>query len=118
MFNPLSPDSSGILSAYERLRTSDPCISRRGMLSRAGTRSQLVLRDKRFGKDYVERTIRRYGGHHERRLSHMTTCAAAGPPDTPGCAAGGESVHAARSRICVADSEIVDETLDRISSGK
>src|ERR1700726_3608853 len=64
LFNPLAPEFiRDPYPAYERLRTTDPmhltpfgnfAASRHAEVS-------LVLRDKRFGKDYVERTVRRYG---------------------------------------------------------
>jgi len=64
LFNPLSPDFiRDPYPHYERLRTTDPVhVNAHGafVASRHADVS-LVLRDKRFGKDYVERTIRRYG---------------------------------------------------------
>src|SRR3984893_10393011 len=64
LFNPLAPEFiRDPYQAFERLRTTDPmhltpfgnfAASRHAEVS-------LVLRDKRFGKDYVERTVRRYG---------------------------------------------------------
>src|ERR1700722_9027940 len=64
LFNPLSPEFiRDPYPHYERLRTTDPVhltpfgsfvASRHAEIS-------LVLRDRRFGKDYVERTKRRYG---------------------------------------------------------
>jgi cytochrome P450 len=64
LFNPLSPDFiRDPYPAYERLRTTDPMhITVYGafLASRHAEVSQ-VLRDKRFGKDFVERSIRRYG---------------------------------------------------------
>src|SRR5450432_2163438 len=64
LFNPLAPEFiRDPYPAYERLRATDPmhltpfgnfAASRHAEVS-------LVLRDKRFGKDYVERTVRRYG---------------------------------------------------------
>src|ERR1700759_2982991 len=64
LFNPLAPEFiRNPYPHYERLRTSDPmhltpfgsfAASRHAEVS-------LVMRDKRFGKDVVERTIRRYG---------------------------------------------------------
>ena len=64
MFNPLSPDFiRDPYPHYERLRTSDPMhLTPLGMfVASRHAEASLVLRDKRFGKDYVERTIRRYG---------------------------------------------------------
>ena len=64
LFNPLSPDFiRNPYPHYERLRTTDPVhVNAHGafVLSRHADAS-LVMRDKRFGKDYVERQIRRYG---------------------------------------------------------
>jgi cytochrome P450 len=64
LFDPLSP---GFIRDpyphYARLRSSDPVhVNAHGafVLSRHAEAS-LVMRDKRFGKDYVERQIRRYG---------------------------------------------------------
>jgi cytochrome P450 len=64
LFNPLSPDYiRDPYPSYERLRTLDPVhltafgnflVSRHAEVS-------LVLRDKRFGKDFTERSSRRYG---------------------------------------------------------
>jgi cytochrome P450 len=64
LFNPLSPDFiRDPYPHYERLRTSDPMhITTHGaFLASRHAEASLVLRDKRFGKDFVERTIRRYG---------------------------------------------------------
>src|ERR1700751_3585915 len=64
LFNPLAPDFiRDPYPHYERLRTSDPMhLNAHGayVASRHADVS-LVLRDKRFGKDFVDRTIRRYG---------------------------------------------------------
>ena len=64
LFNPLSPDFiRDPYPHYERLRTTDPMhVNAHGayVASRHADVS-LVLRDKRFGKDFVDRTIRRYG---------------------------------------------------------
>jgi cytochrome P450 len=64
LFDPLSP---GFIRDpyphYARLRSTDPVhVNAHGafVLSRHAEAS-LVMRDKRFGKDYVERQIRRYG---------------------------------------------------------
>src|SRR6516165_2364663 len=64
LFNPLSPEFiRDPYPYYVRLRSDDPVhvtpfgnfvVSRHAEVS-------LVLRDKRFGKDYVERNKRRYG---------------------------------------------------------
>ncbi len=64
LFNPLSPDFiRDPYPAYERLRTTDPMhVTAYGafVASRHAEVSQ-VLRDKHFGKDFVDRSIRRYG---------------------------------------------------------
>ena len=64
LFNPLSPDFiRNPYPYYERLRTTDPMhITAHGaFLASRHADVSLVLRDKRFGKDYVDRTIKRYG---------------------------------------------------------
>ena len=63
-FNPLEPDFiRDPYPYYERLRTTDPMhITAHGaFLASRHADVSLVLRDKRFGKDYVDRTIKRYG---------------------------------------------------------
>src|SRR5258707_2731686 len=64
LFNPLSPEFiSDPYPSYERLRTSDPMhVNAHGaFVASRHAEASLVLRDKRFGKDFVERTLRRYG---------------------------------------------------------
>jgi cytochrome P450 len=64
LFNPLSPEFiRDPYPHYERLRTSDPMhITPFGAyVASRHAEVSLVMRDKRFGKDYTERTIRRYG---------------------------------------------------------
>jgi cytochrome P450 len=64
LFNPLSPEFiSNPYPHYERLRTTDPMhLTPLGMfVASRHAEASLVMRDKRFGKDYVERTKRRYG---------------------------------------------------------
>ena len=64
LFNPLSPDFiKNPYPHYVRLRESDPMhLTPHGaFVASRHAEASLVLRDKRFGKDYVERTIRRYG---------------------------------------------------------
>src|SRR5215469_626064 len=64
LFNPLSPDFiRDPYPQYERLRTTDPMhVTQHGaFLASRHAEASLVLRDRRFGKDFVERTIRRYG---------------------------------------------------------
>jgi cytochrome P450 len=64
LFNPLSPDFiRDPYPHYERMRTTDPVhLTPLGVyVASRHAEASLVVRDKRFGKDYVERTIRRYG---------------------------------------------------------
>ena len=64
LFNPLSPEFiRNPYPHYERMRTTDPVhLTPLGMyVASRHAEASLVLRDKRFGMDYVERTIRRYG---------------------------------------------------------
>ncbi|MVT52406.1 cytochrome P450 [Bradyrhizobium yuanmingense] len=64
LFNPLSPDFiRDPYPHYERLRTVDPIhVTPFGQyVASRHAEVSLVLRDKRFGKDFVERTTRRYG---------------------------------------------------------
>src|SRR5450432_4085530 len=63
VFNPLSPDFiRDPYPFYERLRTSDPMhLTQLGAyLASRHADVGAILRDKRFGKDYVARTTRRY----------------------------------------------------------
>jgi cytochrome P450 len=64
LFNPLSPEFiRDPYPSYERLRSTDPMhVTPFGaFLASRHAEVSLVLRDKRFGKDFVERTTRRYG---------------------------------------------------------
>ena len=64
LFNPLAPEFiRNPYPYYERLRTTDPMhLTPFGtFVASRHAEASLVMRDKRFGKDYVERTIRRYG---------------------------------------------------------
>ena len=64
LFNPLSPDFiRDPYPHYERLRTTDPMhLTPLGsFVASRHAEASLVLRDRRFGKDFVERTKRRYG---------------------------------------------------------
>jgi len=64
LFNPLSPEFiRDPYPHYERLRSTDPVhITSHGMyLASRHAEVSSVLRDKRFGKDFVERSKRRYG---------------------------------------------------------
>ena len=64
LFNPLSPEFiRNPYPHYERMRTTDPVhLTPLGMyVASRHAEASLVLRDKRFGKDYTERMTRRYG---------------------------------------------------------
>src|SRR3982750_2321684 len=64
LFNPLSPEFiRDPYPHYERLRTTDPMhVTPFGaFVASRHAEASLFLRDRRFGKDYVERAIRRYG---------------------------------------------------------
>src|SRR5215471_11829353 len=64
LFNPLSPEFiRDPYPHYARLRTTDPVhVNVHGaFVASRHAEVSLVMRDKRFGKDYLERTIRRYG---------------------------------------------------------
>jgi hypothetical protein len=64
LFNPLSPEFiRDPYPSYARLRTTDPMhVTQFGaFVASRHAEASLVLRDKRFGKDFAERTVRRYG---------------------------------------------------------
>ncbi|WP_316165752.1 MULTISPECIES: cytochrome P450 [unclassified Bradyrhizobium] len=64
LFNPLSPQFiRDPYPFYQQLRETDPMhVTPFGaFLASCHAESSLVLRDKRFGKDFVPRSIRRYG---------------------------------------------------------
>ena len=64
LFNPLSPDFiRDPYPHYDLLRTTDPMHQTPfgAFVASRHAEASFVLRDKRFGKDYVERTKRRYG---------------------------------------------------------
>jgi hypothetical protein len=64
IFNPLAPEFiRDPYPHYERLRNTDPMhLSPFGMyVASRHAEASLALRDKRFGKDFVERSTRRYG---------------------------------------------------------
>jgi cytochrome P450 len=64
LFNPLAPEFiRDPYPSYNRLRNTDPMhITPFGaFLASRHAEVSLVLRDKRFGKDFVDRTTRRYG---------------------------------------------------------
>jgi cytochrome P450 len=122
LFNPLSPDYiKNPYPHYVRLREHDPVhLNAHGaFVASRHADVTFVLRDKRFGKDYVERTIRRYGPKIMdepifRGMSHWML--QQDPPDHTRLR--GLVVKAFTARR-VADmrpriQEIVDQTLDRI----
>jgi cytochrome P450 len=122
LFNPLAPEFiRNPYPYYEKLRTTDPMhLSPFGMyVASRHAEVSLVMRDKRFGKDYVDRTIRRYGPKIMdepvfRSMSHWML--QADPPDHTRLrglvvkAFTARRVEDMRPRI----QEIVDENLDRI----
>src|SRR5689334_17811128 len=122
LFNPLSPEFiRDPYPHYERLRNSDPMhVNAHGaFVASRHAEVSLVLRDKRFGKDYVERSIRRYGPKIMdepvfRSMSHWML--QQDPPDHTRLrglvvkAFTARRVEDMRPRI----QEIVDENLDRI----
>jgi len=122
LFNPLSPDFiRDPYPHYERLRATDPMhVNAHGaFVASRHAEVSLVLRDKRFGKDYVDRTIRRYGPKIMdepifRSMSHWML--QQDPPDHTRLrglvvkAFTARRVEDMRPRI----QEIVDQTLDRI----
>ena len=64
LFNPLSPDFiKNPYPHYVRMRSADPVhLTQHGMyVASRHADVTVVLRDKRFGKEYAERTKRRYG---------------------------------------------------------
>src|SRR5436309_7604370 len=122
LFNPLAPEFiRDPYPSYERLRTSDPMhLTPFGafVASRHAEASH-VLRDKRFGKDFVDRTVRRYGPQIMeqpvfRSMSHWML--QQDPPDHTRLrglvvkAFTARRVEDMRPRI----QQIVDQTLDRI----
>ncbi|KYH01152.1 cytochrome P450 [Bradyrhizobium sp. DOA1] len=122
LFNPLSPDFiRDPYPHYERLRTLDPVhLTPFGQFvtSRHADVS-LVLRDKRFGKDFVERSKRRYGDKIMdepvfRSMGHWML--QADPPDHTRLrglvvkAFTARRVEDMRPRI----QEIVDQTIDAV----
>ncbi|MBR0938415.1 cytochrome P450 [Bradyrhizobium jicamae] len=122
LFNPLAPEFiRNPYPHYERLRTHDPMhVNAHGAhVASRHAEVSLVLRDKRFGKDYVDRTIRRYGPDIMkepifRSMGHWML--QQDPPDHTRLrglvvkAFTARRVEDMRPRI----QQIVDETLDRI----
>ncbi|MBV9559801.1 MAG: cytochrome P450 [Bradyrhizobium sp.] len=122
LFNPLSPDFiRDPYPHYARLRTTDPVhINAHGaFVASRHAEVSLVMRDKRFGKDYVGRTVRRYGAEimNEpvfRSMSHWML--QQDPPDHTRLrglvvkAFTARRVEDMRPRI----QEVVDRTLDAV----
>jgi len=123
LFNPLAPEFiRDPYPFYERLRSTDPMhITPFGaFLASRHAEVSLVLRDKRFGKDFVDRTVRRYGPQVMeepvfRSMRHWML--QQDPPDHTRLrglvvkAFTARRVEDMRPRI----QAIVDETLDRIA---
>ncbi|MBR0716830.1 cytochrome P450 [Bradyrhizobium liaoningense] len=122
LFNPLAPDFiRDPYPHYDRLRVLDPMhVTPFGnFVASRHAEVSLVLRDKRFGKDYVERTQRRYGPKIMeepvfRSMSHWML--QADPPDHTRLrglvvkAFTARRVEDMRPRI----QEVVDQTLDAV----
>ncbi|WP_028350328.1 cytochrome P450 [Bradyrhizobium murdochi] len=122
LFNPLAPEFiRNPYPHYERMRATDPVhLTPLGMyVASRHAEVSLVMRDKRFGKDYVERTVRRYGPKIMdepvfRSMSHWML--QQDPPDHTRLrglvvkAFTARRVEDMRPRI----QQVVDETLDRI----
>jgi cytochrome P450 len=122
LFNPLAPEFiRDPYPAYARLRTTDPMhVTPFGaFLASRHAEASLVLRDRRFGKDFVERSTRRYGPDIMeepvfRSMSHWML--QQDPPDHTRLrglvvkAFTARRVEDMRPRI----QHIVDETIDRI----
>jgi len=123
LFDPLAPEFiRDPYPAYARLRTNDPMhVTQFGaFLASRHAEASLVLRDKRFGKDFVDRSIRRYGPKIMeepvfRSMSHWML--QQDPPDHTRLrglvvkAFTARRVEDMRPRI----QTIVDQTLDRIA---
>jgi cytochrome P450 len=123
LFDPLSPEFiADPYPHYERLRRTDPVhITPHGMyLASRHAEVSLVLRDKRFGKDFVERSKRRYGSKIMeepifRSMSHWML--QQDPPDHTRLrglvvqAFTARRVEDMRPRI----QEVVDQTIDRVA---
>lgn len=122
LFNPLSPDFiRDPYPHYERLRTVDPIhVTPFGQyVASRHAEVSLVLRDKRFGKDFAERSKRRYSDRIMdepvfRNLGH--TMLQADPPDHTRLrglvvkAFTARRVEDMRPRI----QEIVDQAIDAV----
>jgi cytochrome P450 len=124
LFNPLAPEFiRDPYPHYARLRASDPMhLTPFGaFVASRHAEASLVLRDKRFGKDFVERTVRRYGPEVMeepvfRSMSHWML--QQDPPDHTRLrglvvkAFTARRVEDMRPRI----QHVVDETLDRVAA--
>jgi cytochrome P450 len=122
LFNPLSPDFiRDPYPHYDLLRCVDPVhITPHGMyLASRHAEVSGILRDKRFGKDFVERSVRRYGPKIMeepifRSMSHWML--QQDPPDHTRLrglvvkAFTARRVEDMRPRI----QQVVDQTLDRV----
>jgi len=122
LFNPLAPEFiRDPYPYYARLRATDPMhlTAFGSFVASRHAEASLVLRDKRFGKDFAERTIRRYGPKSLeepvfRSMSHWML--QKDPPDHARLrglvvkAFTARRVEDMRPRI----QQVVDETLDRI----
>src|SRR3954466_4082451 len=123
LFNPLSPEFiRDPYPDYGGRRPTDPMhVTPLGVfVASRHAEASLVMRDKRFGKDYVERTIRRYGPKIMeepvfRSMSHWML--QQDPPDHTRLrglvvkAFTARRVEDMRPRI----QQVVDQTLDRIA---
>jgi cytochrome P450 len=123
LFNPLAPEFiRDPYPFYKRLRAEDPMhVTQFGSyLASRHAEASLVLRDKRFGKDFIDRSIRRYGPKIMeepvfRSMSHWML--QRDPPDHTRLrglvvkAFTARRVEDMRPRI----QAIVDQTLDRIA---
>lgn len=122
LFNPLAPEFiRDPYPFYDRLRATDPMhVTPFGIIvASRHSEVSLVLRDKRFGKDYVDRTVRRHGPQIMqepafRSMGHWML--QADPPDHARLrglvvkAFTARRVEDMRPRI----QQVVDETIDRI----
>src|SRR4051795_152574 len=123
LFNPLSPEFiRNPYPHYERMRTTDPVhLTPLGMyVASRHAEASLVMRDKRFGKDFVGRSVKRYGEKIMdepvfRSMSHWML--QQDPPDHTRLrslvvkAFTARRVEDMRPRI----QQVVDQTLDRIA---
>ena len=105
MFNPLSPDFiRDPYPFYAHLRQTDPMYMTplKAYLASHNADVAMILRDRRFGKDFTGRTVARYGPSIMeepvfRSMSHwMLTQDPAGPHAA--ARPGGQGVHGAADR--------------------